>query len=115
MCPQPRRPWTVLVSYQTEEADRCVDIFVRADGTHGFEEFRRDAEDMGAWTPIGYYSGAVHPNADAALSAAREAVPWLSEAVAAAVARLERHRPRPAPPRADDTHHGKPHDEGGPG
>jgi len=27
-------------------------MFSRPDGTHGFEEFRRDAEDRGAWTPV---------------------------------------------------------------
>ena len=32
-------------------------MFSRPDGTHGFEEFRRDAEDRGAWTPVQYYSG----------------------------------------------------------
>ncbi|HEY2564091.1 MAG TPA: hypothetical protein VGI44_10300, partial [Acidimicrobiales bacterium] len=32
-------------------ADRCVDIFSRPDGTFGFEEFRRDPEDMGGMDP----------------------------------------------------------------
>ena len=35
-------------------------MFSRPDGTHGFEEFRRDAEDRGAWTPVQYYSGRVY-------------------------------------------------------
>jgi len=36
---RPRRPgWAI---------DRCVDVFARPDGTFGFEEFRRDPEDMG--------------------------------------------------------------------
>jgi hypothetical protein len=34
-----------------------VDIFLRPDGTFGFEEFRRDPEDRGAWTPVAYFSG----------------------------------------------------------
>jgi hypothetical protein len=50
-------PWKVLASPSTPAVDRCVDIFSRPDGTFGFEEFRRDPEDMGAWTPIAYYSG----------------------------------------------------------
>ena len=41
------KSWTVLASHQTLEADRCVDVFSRPDGTFGFEEFRRDPEDMG--------------------------------------------------------------------
>jgi len=52
-------------------------VFARPDGTFGFEEFRRDPEDMGAWTPIGYFSGREFATADAALIAAKEAVPWL--------------------------------------
>jgi hypothetical protein len=72
------KSWTVLASYQTPEADRCVDVFSRPDGTFGFEEFRRDPEDMGAWTPVSYYSGREYPTADAARIAAQQAVPWVS-------------------------------------
>jgi hypothetical protein len=73
------KSWTVLASYQTPEADRSVDVFARPDGTFGFEEFRKDPEDMGAWTPISYFSGMTYPTADEAVSAARAAVPWLSQ------------------------------------
>lgn len=72
------KSWTVLASHQTPEADRCVDVFSRPDGTFGFEEFRRDPEDMGTWTPISYYSRDEYPTADAAQIAAQQAVPWLS-------------------------------------
>jgi hypothetical protein len=58
--------------------DRCVDIFKRPDGTFGFEEFRRDAEDLGAWTPIAYYSWREFATEAEAMDAARSAVPWLS-------------------------------------
>lgn len=34
------KSWTVLASHQTPEADRCVDVFSRSDGTFGFEEFQ---------------------------------------------------------------------------
>jgi hypothetical protein len=71
------KSWTVLASYQTTEANRCVDIFSRPDGTFGFEEFRRDPEDMGAWTPVAYFSGREYPSADAALASAGDAVAWL--------------------------------------
>jgi hypothetical protein len=72
------KSWTVLASHQTPEADRCVDVFSRRDGTFGFEEFRRDPEDMGAWTAVSYYSCREYPTADAARIAAQQAVPWLS-------------------------------------
>jgi hypothetical protein len=68
----------VRVSYQIPGADRCVDVFSRPDGTFGFEEFRRDVEDMGAWTPVSYFSSQAYPTEDATLGAARAAVPWLA-------------------------------------
>ena len=69
--------WSVLASPSTSAVDRCVDIFVRPDGRFGFEEFRRDPEDMGAWTPVAYYSTKEFETEADALSAARDAVPWL--------------------------------------
>jgi hypothetical protein len=72
------KSWAVLASYQTSEVDRCVDVFSRPDGTFGFEEFRRDPEDMGTWTPVAYFSRLEYLSADAALASARVAVPWLA-------------------------------------
>jgi hypothetical protein len=69
--------WSVLASPSTPAVDRCVDIFVRPNGTFGFEEFRRDPEDMGAWTPVAYYSKREFETEADALSAARIAVSWL--------------------------------------
>jgi hypothetical protein len=71
--------WRVLASPSTPAVDRCVDIFSRPDGTFGFEEFRRDPEDMGARTPVAYFSAHEYPTQQAALAAAEEAVPWLAE------------------------------------
>jgi hypothetical protein len=70
--------WTVLASYQTLEADRCVDVFSRPEETFGFEEFRRDPEDMGGWTPAAYYSRQEYRSVRAARIAAEQAVPWLA-------------------------------------
>jgi hypothetical protein len=69
--------WRVLASPSTAAVDRCVDIFVRPVGTFGFEEFRRDPEDLGAWTPVAYYSAREFATEEEALAAARDAVPWL--------------------------------------
>ena len=69
--------WSVLASYETFETDRCVDVFSRPDGTCGFEEFRRDPEDMGVWTPISYFSGHEYPTESQAREAAIRLVPWL--------------------------------------
>ena len=71
------KSWMVLASHQTPGADRCVDLFSRPDGTFGFEEFRRDPEDMGAWTPVAYFSDREYATADAAMAAAQMSVRWL--------------------------------------
>lgn len=70
--------WLVFKSVENDVHDRCVDVFVRPDGTFGFEEFRRDVEDQGAWTPVSYFSGRSFPSREDAWSAALGAVPWLS-------------------------------------
>jgi hypothetical protein len=70
--------WKVLSSPSTPSVDRCVDLFSRPNGTYGFEEFRRDAEDMGAWTPVAYYSTREFPTEDEARAAAISAVRWLA-------------------------------------
>jgi len=46
------KSWLVFVSVENFEHDRCVDLFSRPDGSYGFEEFRRDVEDRGEWTPV---------------------------------------------------------------
>ena len=70
--------WKVVASPSTPEVDRCVDFFVRPDGTFGFEEFRRDPEDMGAWTPVAYYSEREYATKADAVIAARQSVVWLA-------------------------------------
>ena len=75
--------WKVLASPSTPAVDRCVDVFRRPDGTFGFEEFRRDPEDMGSWTPIAYFSGRHYDSEQEAVVAARAAVPWLADVLGA--------------------------------
>jgi hypothetical protein len=70
------RSWIVVDSIENSAHDRCVDIFRRPDGTYGFEEFRRDVEDAGEWTPVAYHSGVPYPSREATLSAAARAVAW---------------------------------------
>jgi hypothetical protein len=69
----------VLRSINNDDASRCVDVFLRPEGTIGFEEYRRDAEDGRGWFPIGAYSSRVFADEGAALFAATEAVTWLRE------------------------------------
>jgi hypothetical protein len=69
--------WTVFVSVENSEHDRCVDFFSRADRSYGFEEFRRDIEDAGQWTPVQWYSDASYVSSNDALNAAERSVSWL--------------------------------------
>jgi hypothetical protein len=73
------KSWIVFVSIENLEHDRCLDLFRRPDGSSGFEEFRRDVEDAGEWTPISYYSSASYGSREDALGAAMKVVAWLKE------------------------------------
>jgi hypothetical protein len=73
-----QKDWVVLASLENDTHDRCVDLFRRPDGSYGFEEFRRDPEDAGAWTPVRFYAGKRFRARDEAMAAARKAVVWLA-------------------------------------
>ncbi|RWE79651.1 MAG: hypothetical protein EOS42_00865 [Mesorhizobium sp.] len=75
------REWTIFRSIEDGAGQKCVDLFDRHNGTFGFEEFRKDPEDGGSWTPVHYFSGREFPNADEALRAAKEAVAWLRDVI----------------------------------
>jgi hypothetical protein len=67
-----------MESIENPHHDRCVDVFTRPDGSFGFEEFRRDAEDAGAWTPVSYFSDLRCASKGEALVEAARQVPWLA-------------------------------------
>ena len=73
------KEWLVLKSPENDQANRCCDIFRRPDGSFGFEELRRDPEDQGSWTPMGFHSGKRFATQAEAKAAALKAVPWLRE------------------------------------
>ena len=68
-------------SVNNEYADRCVDFFVRADGSFGYKEFRRDPEDQGAWFTTAFDRTAVFACYEDALKSTLLRVAWLSEAI----------------------------------
>jgi hypothetical protein len=67
----------VLASLENSAGDHCVDIFVRADGTFGFEEYRRDPEDVSGWFSLHRYSSQVFATAEDALAQAKSKVAWM--------------------------------------
>jgi len=68
----------VLTSLENSTGDHCVDIFVRADGTFGFEEYRRDPEDERGWFSLHRYSQLVFATAEDALAQAKSRVAWMT-------------------------------------
>lgn len=69
----------VVDSINNVTGDHCVDIFVREDGSFGFEEFRRDHEDQRGWFSLQRYSTQRFASLDAALRQARVSVAWLAD------------------------------------
>ena len=68
-----------IKSLHNAEIDRCVDIIKHEDGTFGFKEFRRDPEDRGGWTLVGYNPRGIYATEEEAVAAARAAVVWLRD------------------------------------
>lgn len=71
----------VIASFETGFEDQCLDIFQRADGTFGFEEFRRDLENHGLWQSLGKYSEVVFVTSSDAIRTADRYVIWLASDV----------------------------------
>jgi hypothetical protein len=66
----------VMRSVNAPDGGRCVDIFLRPDGTFGFEEFRRDVEDPSGWFPIGGHMGKSFATEQDAFDQALAVVAW---------------------------------------
>ena len=71
----------VLQSINLDGGLRCVDIFLRADGSHGFRECRRDPEENRGWYELGGFSETRYTSVEDAVEAAKLSVIWLSEAI----------------------------------
>ena len=67
----------VIGSINSEDNQYCVDFFERADGTFGFEEYRRDVEDYNQWFKIGCFDALFLTTKRSAIDAALEHVIWL--------------------------------------
>jgi hypothetical protein len=75
--PKMPAPIKVLTSLENSAGDRCLDIFVRDDGTFGFEEYRKDPEDQRGWFSLHLYSYQVFATAEDALARAKSRVEWM--------------------------------------
>ena len=68
----------VVASFDSPAGDHCVDIFVREDGTFGFEEYRRDPEDLSGWFSLHRYEHQVFATEEDALAQAKAMVAWMA-------------------------------------
>ncbi|HEU4377041.1 MAG TPA: hypothetical protein VFR73_00595 [Hyphomicrobiaceae bacterium] len=69
----------VVTTVHNRDADRCVKIIKQADGTFGFQEFRRDPEDVGRWTLVTEVARTDFITQLQAMAAAQEEVAWLGD------------------------------------
>jgi len=72
----PKNNVVVFSANEDAAAARCVDVFLRQDGSYGFDEFRRG--DGEGWTPTlpDFYSREKYGSAAEARAEARAAIPW---------------------------------------
>lgn len=69
---------TVMKSINNDDGSHCIDIFRRSNGTYGFEEFRRDAEDPSGWFAIGGYARRAFKTEEEARAEAKKLVVWFN-------------------------------------
>lgn len=67
----------VLASLEDPNRTHCVDIFVRADGTFGFEEYRANLDSGVGWQSLARFSHRIFASGDEALREAQRDIPWL--------------------------------------
>jgi hypothetical protein len=67
----------VLASFEDEHRSHCVDVFIRENGTFGFEEFRSDSDGGGRWQSLSRYSHLAFASGESALEEALRHVGWL--------------------------------------
>jgi hypothetical protein len=72
-------PDKVLRSLQNPAGDQCVDLFVRDDGSYGYEECRRDPEDPRGWFSLRRYAHQAFDSEASALAHAQSTVAWLKD------------------------------------
>jgi hypothetical protein len=68
----------VVASFDNPAGDHCVDIFVREDSTFGFEEYRRDVEDLSGWFSLHRYAHQIFATEQEAMAQARATVAWMA-------------------------------------
>ena len=74
MCPGQTQ---VLASFEDADGGQCVDVFARAGGSFGFEQYRSDLDGSSRWQSLNRFSQLRFASGEEALSSAKQRVPWL--------------------------------------
>jgi hypothetical protein len=67
----------IVKRIESRTGDRVVEIFLRSDGSYGFEEFK-NVQPENAWIPTGPSTVSFHDSAETAEAEARGRVDWLA-------------------------------------
>jgi len=68
---------TVLASLETGDGTQCVDLFLREDGTFGFEQYRREYDGPSRWQSLSKYAHLTFASGQDALQIAKQYLPWV--------------------------------------
>ena len=67
----------VIQSINNDESNLCIDFFTRNNGTFGYEEYRKDPENIDGWYKVGNYSDKIYKNQEEAHKNACKNILWL--------------------------------------
>ena len=66
----------VINSINNDNNNLCIDFFIRKNKTFGYQEYRKDPENISEWYRIGYYDYKVFLNKDDAYHDAKKTIVW---------------------------------------
>ena len=72
-------PRKVLTSFEDDGRINCVDIFVRQDGTFGFDAFRADLDVGVGWRSTGMLSHHIFATGEEALREVQKRFSWVNQ------------------------------------
>ena len=66
----------VINSINNDNNNLCIDFFFRKNKTFGYQEYRKDPENISEWYRIGNYDYKVFSNKDDAYHDAKKTIVW---------------------------------------
>ena len=66
----------VINSINNDNNNLCIDFFIRNNKTFGYQEYRKDPENISEWYRVGNYDYKVFSNKDDAYHDAKKTIVW---------------------------------------